>query len=589
MRRFMLFPVLSVVALLALLAGCGPDDDILLTSSHAELRGTLLVEGNLAAQAVVRLERADGKLYSAYSDESGKYEFEGVDEGMYDLVAMTTRNGVDYRVRLRFLPVGSGADISLPDLDLRRSGTVRGRVLLQGAASHGGTRVSVIGTPYTTTTASDGSFSIHPIAVAFRAPAPGSPYAPSAATYSLLFDHDGYVPASVADVSVVAGDVTTLSDVTLQVADPAPRGVIHGRVALEAADDGDYSGVTVRLRGTSRYVVTTAGGWFRFEDVALGAYDVEVERSDYFPSAVEDVVLQAGIGDTDVGTVTLSRHRRLTEEFKAYALALSSDGDQLAYVDSDAAAGGSVWIAEVSNPAVRHELDASSGAVAERGLCWSASSQWIYYVKYLPHPINAYAVACVSSDGSQEHTLTSTATDYYGVEVSPDDAYIAFYRSESLYRVGFLASSGASFLATDTIEELTPVGTMRNWKGADWAMTGRLYYSAEILTADSNIWSVLGAGGGVLPLDPTDSQLNPVSLPIAWPTFRADYGKVAFCVEQGSASPVGIYVCDVDGYNAVRICEQPGAYLQWSPDGRRIYYLDSEGYVCELIVPSSLR
>ena len=74
--------------------------------------------------------------------------------------------------------------------------------------------------------------------------------------------------------------------------------------------------------------------------------------------------------------------------------------------------------------------------------------------------------------------------------------------------------------------------------------------------------------------------------PLYSPTFSPDWSRVAFVVDSPSTSPHGIYISDVDGVDARRITEEVGRHLTWDSPGDKMYYIDENDRICELLVPS---
>lgn len=585
---------MAVLVVLVVVLGCGPSEELTWVPGDAAVRGYIQdVLGAPLGQASVVLEGS--RSFSTYSDVKGSYEILDVAApAKYDMVVSRALGATDYRIRIRFIELATGALIDMPDLQVQATAKIQGTATLRGSGTYNPTypndaniKVEVVGTNIRTVTDANGAYTLSPVEVAIAAPRIGEGLGiPAAATYEILYSRDGYGAKRVENIAVAPGAVTSVPSVELLPLDPQSWGALAGRVTLEAAPSGDNSGVAVTIDGTTRTMTTTSGGYWRFDNLPTGTYAIRFARSYYYTTIVRNQTIVAGIPVTAVADVKLSNHRRINENLRAYDLAVSPSGNQIAYITSEAVTGGEIGLVSPDGVAFNQVITSGAKAVGHRGLTWTHDEQELLFVRYLGDPINAYTVGVTDNTGSSVRSLLSSGTDYFGVAWAPDHRKFAFYRSNTLYSVEVDRSTGVTEAVTSTIHTIAPLGDVTAWTGMEWANTGRLVYGAVLSGAPGEIWTVFAGGGSSIPLNPTEpGGASSVLSPLVSPTFSPDWGRVAFSVQSPSTSPLGIWICDVDGVDAVRVSESPGRSLTWRPDGEKIFYLDAEDRICELLVP----
>ena len=161
-------------------------------------------------------------------------------------------------------------------------GAIEGRALLDGAASHAGIRVSLVGTDRAAVTGDDGAF-------AFEKLPPGD--------YVVALEADGYV-STTAGAPVRERHATTLAPVTLLPSSVATR--VGGRFLLGGR--ADHAGTMVSLDGTGVAVFTDGDGSFAFADIPHGVVRITARRSGFVDITV-DVEVDRGV--VDAGDHTL--------------------------------------------------------------------------------------------------------------------------------------------------------------------------------------------------------------------------------------------------------------------------------------------
>ena len=584
------YTVFALICLLSIL-GCGPHDDIVWTPGNAKLSGHVRdAQNSPLGQASVVLEGT--KTYSTFTDKNGEYEIENIDEGMYDMVVHRTINGVDYRYRVRFLEMQNDEILSMLDIRLNTPGSIQGVATLRGSGQYNPTypnnsniRVEVVGTSIDTLTDANGNYTLSPVEVAVGLGQGLS--IPAAATYELLFSRDGYGAKTIHNVSITPSTVTSIPAVELLPLSPSPIGALAGRVTLEAALNDDYANVKVSIDGTTKSILTTSGGYYRFNDLHAGVYNLRFQREDYFDHRQTELAVVAGIPVNPVPDVKLSNHRAISETVKAYDLALSPSGNQIAYITSEATEGGEIALIHPDGRTFNQVITSGAHAVGHRGLTWTHDEEELLFVRYIGGPVNAYTIGATTNIGSQTRSIMATGTDYFGVAWAPDKKSFAYYLTTNLYAVDVDRSTGQTIAQTSTIRQIVPVGNVTSWSGMEWANTGRIVYSPVISGGTSEVFVVLAGGGTSMALNPTlPGGATTVFPPLYSPTFSPDWSRVAFVVDSPSTSPHGIYVSDVDGIDARRLTETVGRHLTWDSPGEKIYYIDDSDHICELLVPT---
>ena len=214
-----------------------------------------------AGVLVTATNLSDNKLiYSAITNSSGNFTLAGMKSGEYSVVLSCT----GYNTIM--LPTINVVDttvytIARQNMEISR-GKIAGLVRLEGYSDHSGVKVSMLGTDYVTTTASDGSFE-------FNVPAANYPG-------GLRFEKEDMQTAAYAEtIPVIVNSTYALKhDVSLSAVNvPEVKGIV------KVGGTDDWSGVTVRLVDRPEYaVVTGSDGTWCFEHVPLGKYTLEYTR-----------------------------------------------------------------------------------------------------------------------------------------------------------------------------------------------------------------------------------------------------------------------------------------------------------------------
>lgn len=588
------------VALGLVAVGCGPGDEFRFVGGDGVVRGTILnglSPSEPEGQVRVSLLGPGTSSASTATRQDGRFEMRRVTPGLYDLVANKTIDGTERRVRLRFVEVVEDQFLDLPDLTLDLPGSVSGTVLLTGAGpgnpvapDHSGTVVSLIGTTLNTVTDAAGAYTLEPVEVG---------------EYQIRFERSDFVAQVFSDVDVPPDTALTLATFTLDRLDPPATGALLGTAILEAAPGGDNSGISVTLEGTTRTLVTTSGGSWRFDDLPVGTYQVLLTHPDYFDSRVLDSQVVSGLPENTVAPVTLSNHRELSETLVVTGLAEAPSGNQLAFL-SNGGNASEVGLLSPDGSAFQMVITQGAEAAADRGLAWHPDESEIFFIQFTGDPVNAFQPALVPATGGTDNArgLLAPGTDYFLGDFSPRGAgnlhELGFYLTNNLQAVVVdeAAGTGRTELVTATVRPLAAsVGQLTELGGFEWGNTGRVVFSREGNSLPSDVLTVLASGGfppvGLAPRrqDPPGDDGTPLVGRFQAPTFSPDFSRVAFSIEAGSGGdPDGVYIADIDGENAEQISAESARHLDWSMDGTKIYYVrEANGRPSVLKVPARLR
>lgn len=588
------------VALAVVAAGCGPGDEFRFVGGDGIVRGTILnglSPSEPEGQVRVSLLGPGTASASTASRQDGSFEMRSVTPGLYDLVADKTIDGTNRRVRLRFVEVVEDQFLDLPDLTLDLPGSVAGTVLLTGAGAgnpvapdHSGTQVSLIGTTLSTVTDAAGAFLLEPVEVG---------------EYQIRFERDDFVAEVFSDIDVPPSTAVTLTTATLDRLDPPATGALLGIVALEAAPGGDSSGVTVSLEGTTRSLVTTPGGTWRFDDLPVGSYQVLFTHPDYFETRVVDQQVVSGLPENTVPPVTVANHQVLSETLVVSGLAEAPSGNQLAFLTNGGNAS-EVGLLSPDGAAFQMVITGGAKAAADRGLAWHPDESEIFFVQFTGDPVNAFQPAMVPATGGTNNArgLLAPGTDYFLGDFSPRGAgnlhELGFYLTNTLMAavVDEQVGTNRTEIVTATTRTLAAsVGQLTELGGFEWGNTGRIVFSREGNALPTDVLTVL-ASGGFPPVmlaprrqDPPGDNGMALTGRFQAPTFAPDFSRVAFSIEAGSGGdPEGIYIADIDGENAEQVSVEPARHLDWSVDGTKIYYVrEADGRPSVLKIPARLR
>lgn len=227
------------------------------------------------------------------------------ENGLFSLAPVITKDGalvlefdqdqdghVDLQRSLSFSSwnIAPGHDTALGDVFLRESAQVRGRVELEGAPSLftglSGTAVLVPGSPWTTSTADDGTFSLANLPEGLL---------------SLAFVHPGYEPKRMTDLELRGGEAFSLAVVRLTRTTSTGPGTLAGSVVATPPTDLSRARLTIAGRPS---IALNSTGTFSLE-LAPGVYSALVSLEHYSDVLAQNLVVQSG-QTTEVGTLGLT-------------------------------------------------------------------------------------------------------------------------------------------------------------------------------------------------------------------------------------------------------------------------------------------
>ena len=287
--------------ILAFLSGCTGANHPLLDTSPGIVDGIVLDLNNMPVkQAAVRLENTLASSESVLSDSSGSYSISKVTPGVYDLIAEKTISGTKYLARRRFLSIDAATRIQR-EVQIRPSGRIRGKVMLEGHNSNAGVKVSLVGTGKSITTLADGAFEFADLAYTYRDEASNSLY-----LYDVVLTYPGYANQTVQDISLEAGGLTVMDNVELQNLDPVGEADISGTVQLEARSGARNSVIKILGTAIEPFEILSDGidqTGFSFSKVPVGSYILEISNPDYYPTQIP-FTIEAGQNELNLGTIS---------------------------------------------------------------------------------------------------------------------------------------------------------------------------------------------------------------------------------------------------------------------------------------------
>jgi hypothetical protein len=193
---FRFLTAIILVMAVALAFGCAKKEEGV-TEEGAVITGKVVGEdGKPVAGVKVSVS---GLVVEAETGSDGAFKLTGLPEGAWELVF--EKEG--YTTATTTVSVAKGEAKDAGTVKIVKTGSVSGRVLIEGETQFGGTKVSIKELPGISpvTTADDGSFTISGVA-------PG--------TYTVVITRERYDPVEVPGVEVKGGQTTEIPQVTLK-------------------------------------------------------------------------------------------------------------------------------------------------------------------------------------------------------------------------------------------------------------------------------------------------------------------------------------------------------------------------------------
>ena len=244
-------------------------------STEVEIPPLVLSMSDISITGTIRLEDADthggaiitatdindyDNVYYAISNDDGIFSFAGMKAGDYSITV--SKEGY-WNVTLDTVGLSStSSKINLGIIEVPFPlSTISGFAQLEGASNHSGIIVSMEGTEYSTTTDSDGSYSLSVKAGRYDT--------------RLSYSRENYQTETYEEpINAVVNSVYSIDDVVQLECIAA---TVRGSIDVLSVDDSD---VTVSIEGTGLTCVTDESGEFVFDDVPLGQYNLIIERAD---------------------------------------------------------------------------------------------------------------------------------------------------------------------------------------------------------------------------------------------------------------------------------------------------------------------
>ncbi len=209
----------------------------------------------------------------------GEFSFDGLPLGNYTLTAQR----VGYATQQQSVTVRTGAAATVAFTLVIARGRVEGTAQLEGQSNHAGISITLAGTGATTTTDSQGRFTLNNI---------------SAGSHTVEARMSGY---ALAQQTV---QVTENQPATVSLSLTRERGGIAGAIQLEGSTSP--VDITVTLVGTSYTTRTNASGQFSFNAIPTGNYTLEAQK-DRFTTLQRAVTVRAGATEQLLLTMSIAR------------------------------------------------------------------------------------------------------------------------------------------------------------------------------------------------------------------------------------------------------------------------------------------
>ncbi len=264
-----------------------PTETETLLIGNARIRGLCLLSGQVDHSGTT-VQIAGQPKSATETQSNGMFVLSSLPEDSYNLV-FTHEGYVEGHlddVKSTVQSIAPMVTITLDPIPERIGlGTIRGKILLDGAASHEGTEVRLAGIQQSVQTVLDGTFTFIGVPTG---------------NYILIAEHAGYAPGRTF-VRVDSNGIASNPEITLTPSSDQPlfegNCVVEGRVLLE--NTNDHAGTIVHIPGTSVMAMSDSDGFYILNNVPAGPQEFRFEKASYEPYiyAVElqpnaDIVLE---------------------------------------------------------------------------------------------------------------------------------------------------------------------------------------------------------------------------------------------------------------------------------------------------------
>lgn len=581
-RKIGLLPIVFIAMALLLVSGCTGASYALLDPSPGKVQGTVLNEDAQPERNVnIRLENTVSSSANVLTDADGKFSLPEVSPGIYDLVAEKRIDGIEYRARIRYINVSEEALI-MRDLILRPAGRISGRVLLEGTNNYSGVSVQLLGTQKSFTTNADGTYIFDDLAYSYRDHAAGIDY-----RYTLRFTKDLYSIRTVDGITVSAGEVTIIPDVTLDNLDPAGIADISGLVRLEARTGAE--GAKIRLLGTdiSEEIISSNSSMntFIFRNIPVGSYVIEVRHDDYYKYE-RQFTISPGQTSIDLGALTLTNVSHFSADKKAVDMVLSPASRQIAYgryEPDNSDRHREIYVMDIEGSNFDTKISYLARVAENRGMSWSADGKYLLYVEYRADNVSRrYRLQVIPSSGgaNQNTNLTNFIFDLAQPAFAPDNHRLVWLEyDDDPSAAGIMAAELVKKTSGLSLENRAQVIPISNDIVANNQFSSIEFGASDrILFCKDNNTSSIGTGYGINTVPVNAAGNAGLMFPVLdggranAVTYGPFYDRIAYAISSGADA--GIYMANLDGTARERISEAYGWALNISSDGKMIYFID---------------
>jgi len=245
--------------------------DVTLAISRGALAGAFALDG-MASSAGIVVTATGPATASTVTASDGSFTLGGLPVGTYSVAARKDPDWQPASASGIVVSAGLTTDLPTPPASLSPVATasVGGKVLLEAAASHGSTSVTLSGSDFrgvtvtaSTATAADGSWSLGSLV---------------AGSYQVAYAHDAFDTPAPTAVSLGTAQTASLGTATLA----ASRGAAGGTVVVTGAADASGTLVSVSGGPDTASTVTDAAGTWSLSSLRVGTgYVATFHRAGY--------------------------------------------------------------------------------------------------------------------------------------------------------------------------------------------------------------------------------------------------------------------------------------------------------------------
>lgn len=251
-------------------------DSVTLTAIGGTLHGKVTTSDNRSAGGTgILLKSLSGnEQYYTQVSEGGFYRFDNVVEGAYSCTVTldgyaTISDNVD-------IPVGNEIEHNFTLIPV--TGSVTGRIKLDGAPTNGGVSVTAVNINdssyyHATTTRDDGMFTISGLEREGK--------------YQMVINMDGYASDASIIADITFGELTSIGTITLK----SLGATVSGSIRLEGRSAHDGVEIVMRSAGIEYEETTDRAGDYFFAALPAGTYTVTISKDGFITKTLSSVVI----------------------------------------------------------------------------------------------------------------------------------------------------------------------------------------------------------------------------------------------------------------------------------------------------------